>query len=75
MSKLLRYAYKILYKPGKENAITDVLSYMTKSPCLDTLYVPQTQVWNNIKEEVVSYPYMQKIGKMATKNSDNPYTW
>jgi hypothetical protein len=70
----LRYAYEIVYKPDKENAIADVLSCMTKSPCLDT-YVPQTQVWNNIKEEVVSYPYMQKIGKMATKNLDSPYTW
>jgi hypothetical protein len=48
---------------------------MTSSPCLTTLYVPQTQVWNNIKEEAISYPYMQKIGKVATENPNNPYTW
>jgi hypothetical protein len=75
VSKLLRYKYEIVYKPGKKNLAADALSRMTGSPCLTTLYVPQTQVWNNIKEEAISYPYMQKIGKVATENPNNPYTW
>jgi len=58
VSKLLRYKYEIVYKSGKENLAANALSRMTGSPCLTTLYVPQTQVWNNIKEEVVSHPYM-----------------
>jgi len=58
VSKLLRYKYEIVYKPGKENLAADALSRMTDNPCLTTLYVPQTQVWNNIREEVVSHPYM-----------------
>jgi len=42
-----------MYKPGKENSAVDALSHMTGNPCLTTLYVPQTHVWNNIKKMVV----------------------
>ena len=64
-----------MYKPGKENSTADALSCITGNPSLTTLYFPQTQVWNNIKEEAISHPYIQKIGKVATKNMNSPYTW
>lgn len=74
VSKLFGYEYEIIYKHGKENLAADALSHMAGSPCLDVLFVSQAQVWDNIKEEAVSHPYMQKIGKLATENPGSPYT-
>jgi hypothetical protein len=64
-----------VYKPGKENSAADALSRMTGSPCLSHLSVPQIHVWDQLKAEAVSHPYMKKIGKLATENPDSPYTW
>jgi len=75
VSKLLGYDYEIVYKAGKENSAADALSRMTGSPCLSHLSVPQIHVWDQLKAEAVSHPYMKKIGKLATENPDSPYTW
>jgi len=75
VSKLLGYDYEIVYKAGKENSAADALSRMTGSPCLSHLSVPQIHVWDQLKVEAVSHPYMKKIGKLATENPDSPYTW
>lgn len=75
VSKLFGYEYEIIYKPGKENSVADALSRMASSPCVDALFVSQAQVWDNIKEEVVSHPYIKKINKLAIENLGGPYTW
>jgi len=74
VSKLLGYDYEIVYKPGKENSAADALSRMTGSPCLSHLSVPQSTVWDQLKAEAVSLPYMKKIGKLADENPGSPYT-
>ncbi|KAJ8636133.1 hypothetical protein MRB53_010400 [Persea americana] len=73
--KAIGYEYEIIYEPGKENSAADALSRMAGNPCLDALFVSQAKVWDNIKEEAISHPYMQKIGKLATENPGSPYTW
>ncbi|GJV87216.1 retrovirus-related pol polyprotein from transposon 17.6 [Tanacetum coccineum] len=47
---------KITYKLGKENSAADALSRVIGSPSLDALCVPQTSLWNVIKNYVVEHP-------------------
>ena len=75
VSKLLGYDYEITYKPGKENSAVDALSRVTSSPSLNTLFVPQTFLWNAIKKEANEHPYMVRISKLATANPRAPYKW
>ena len=58
VSKLLGYDYEITYKPGRENSIADALSRVIGRPSLNTLFVPQTFLWNAIKKEANEHPYM-----------------
>ena len=58
VSKLLGYDYEITYKPGRENSAADALSRVTDDPSLNTLFVPQTSLWNAIKKEANEHPYM-----------------
>ena len=67
MPKLLGYDNEIVYKPDKDNSTADALSRVVGSPHLDALFVSQAPVRDNIKKEVVSHPYMQKIGRLATE--------
>ena len=48
VSKLLGYDYEITYKLGKENFVVDALFRVVGNPCLNTLFVPQTSLWNEI---------------------------
>lgn len=75
ISKLLGYDYEILYKPGKENDAADALSRVSGSPSLDALFVSQSPLWDTIKKEAETHPYMIKIGKEATTTPGNPYRW
>lgn len=74
ISKLFRYDYKIRYKLGKDNPTADALSRKKGSPMLDTLWVPQTSLWDNIRSAIHTHPYLQQIDKLATDNPDNPYS-
>jgi hypothetical protein len=51
VSKLLGYDYEIIYKPGRENSVVDALSRVIGSPSLNTLFVPQTSLWQVLKDE------------------------
>ncbi|RVW48758.1 Transposon Tf2-8 polyprotein [Vitis vinifera] len=75
MSKLVGYDYEIVYKPGKTNQAADALSRNMTSPCLNVFFVPQVQVWDEIRREANSNPYMQRIGQLATKQPRQPYQW
>jgi hypothetical protein len=51
VSKLLGYDYEITYKPGRENSAADALSRVIGSPSLNTPFVPQTSLWQTLKDE------------------------
>ncbi|KAL8115463.1 hypothetical protein AgCh_022090 [Apium graveolens] len=74
VSKLLGYDYEIFYKPGKENSAADALSRLP-GPNIHSLYVPESSIWEEIKAEISTSPYLIKLGDLATQNPGNPYTW
>ncbi|RVX10239.1 hypothetical protein CK203_016298 [Vitis vinifera] len=39
VTKLLGYDYEIVYRPGRENLVADVLSWVSRSPILNALFV------------------------------------
>ena len=75
VTKLLGYDYEIKYKPGWENKVVDALSQVASSPTLHHLFVSQNPLWDTFKNEAIDNPYMQRIGKLATDNPNNPYKW
>ena len=75
VSKLLGYDYEITYKPSRENSAADALSRVVGSPSLNTLYVPQTSLWDAIKAASNEHPYMIRIGKLGSENPGAPYWW
>ncbi|KAA8546866.1 hypothetical protein F0562_003295 [Nyssa sinensis] len=69
VSNLLGYDYEITYKSKRENSAADALSRVIGSPSLNTLFVPQTSLWNAIMIEAKEHPYMQlKINLHAAVN-------
>jgi hypothetical protein len=75
VSKLLRYDYEIIYKPGRENSVTDALSRVIGNPSLNTLFVPQTSLMQALKDEANQHPYMVRIGKLVIEHPGAPYKW
>ena len=73
ISKLLGYDYEITYKPGQQNSATDALSRVPGSPTLNALFTSQVSIWDAIKEETKTDPYMQKVGKLALESPGVPY--
>lgn len=74
VAKLLGYDYEILYKPRRENLAADALSRVTGSPTLNSLFVSQAQIWEEIKKTAEGDAYMKRIGKMAATTLGLPYT-
>lgn len=74
VAKLLGYDYEILYKPRRENLAADALSRVTGSPTLNSLFVSQAQIWEEIKKAAEGDAYMKRIGKMAATTLGLPYT-
>ncbi|KAL4318769.1 hypothetical protein GQ457_18G015560 [Hibiscus cannabinus] len=75
VSKLLGYDYEILYKPGKENSAADALSRVVSTTYLAALTIPQSHIWDEIRNVAVDHPYMKKIGKLAREKPGTPYAW
>jgi len=71
---LLGYDYEITYKPGRKNNAADALSRVTDSPSLDILFVSHIPLWDTIKTEAHTNPYMMKISDKATENPGVPYS-
>ncbi|KAL8133364.1 hypothetical protein AgCh_008725 [Apium graveolens] len=57
--------------PGRDNAAVDALSRVMNSPSLAALFVPETSLWDAIKNEAVGNLYMQKISKSASDTPDD----
>ena len=75
MTKLLGYDYEITYKSGKDNNAADALSRVPGSPQLNALFAAHTPLWNSIKTEASTHPYMLQIKDKALANLGAPYNW
>jgi len=73
MGKLVGYDYEITYRPGKTNSAADALSSVHGSPTLDAIFVPQSSLWDEIKELYETDWYLQRIGALATAKPRNQY--
>lgn len=74
VAKLLGYDYEILYKPDIENKAADALSRVSSSPCLHRLSMPTASIWDSLKKEVTSNPYLISIVETARDKPGAPYT-
>lgn len=75
VTKLLGYDYEITYKPGRDNNAADALSRVSGSPSLDSLFVSHTSLWDTIKTEAHTNPYMMQISSKAITNPGVLYSW
>ena len=74
VTNLLGYDYEITYKPGRDNNAADALSRVMGSLRLNTLFVSHTSLWDTIKTEARTNPYMMIISDKATANPSVPYS-
>lgn len=74
ISKLFGYDYEITYKPDKENAAADAFSRNIIESSLDALFIHQNQIWDDIRKETETHPYMQKLNKLAEEQKGGSYT-
>jgi hypothetical protein len=74
VTKLLGYDYEITYKPGRDNNAADALSRVMGSFSLNTLFGSHTSLWDTIKTEARTNPYMIIISDKATANPGVPYS-
>lgn len=75
MGKLVGYDYEITYKPGSSNAAADALSRRSDTPCLQSISVQHTTMWDTLRQLASSDPYLIKIGKLAEASPGQPYAW
>ena len=63
VAKLLGYDYEIQYCPGQENTAADSLSRKPASPILNSLFVSQVHIWEEIKEATGSDEYTIQLSR------------
>lgn len=73
--KLLGYDYEILHRPRRENPIANSLSQKQGSPILNHLFIPQVNIWDDIKQTAKKDQYIQMMGSMAIDQAAGPYAW
>jgi hypothetical protein len=71
----LGYDCEILYRPGRENYAADALSRKQGSPILNHLFIPQVNLWEDIKHATTTDPYIQTKGCLANDNPASSYMW
>ena len=73
-AKLLGYDYEIQYRPGRENSVADALSRRLDSPTLNHLFVPQLDIWEEIKQAATEDKYMAVVSNLAQTQPEGPFT-
>lgn len=73
MAKLMRYDYEIIYRPGRENAATDALSWRPNSPIIFHVFTPQVAIWEVIRKTASQDEYMQNVTTVAQAQASGPY--
>ena len=65
MAKLLSCDYEIIYRLGHENSVVDALSHVPRSHILNGLFIPQVELWEDMKKSSKDHPYMEHIHYQA----------
>jgi len=63
MAKLLGYDYEIQYRPDRENTATDSLSRKPATPIINSLFVSQVHIWEEIKEATCGDEYTIQLSR------------
>ena len=74
VAKLLGYDYEIIYRPGRDNLAAVALSRRPDSPLLNSLFVPQFTLGEDIKRAAQNDPYMQQVTQRLTTDPTGPYS-
>lgn len=75
IGKLVRYDNEIVYKPGKAKSAADALSRVPDNTVLNTISVPQTFLWADLRSMFTSDPYLVHIGAGAASKTGFLYSW
>ena len=67
------YDYEIFYRPRHDNFAIDALSYKPNSPTLNYVFVPQVQLWEDIKRASQEDAYIGQVGQIAKEKPEGPY--
>jgi hypothetical protein len=70
----LGYDYEIQYRPGRENSVADALSRRPDRPTLNNLFVPQFDIWEEIKQPATGDDYMVVVSNLAQTQPEGPFT-
>jgi hypothetical protein len=73
VAKLLGYDYEIQYRSGRENTTADALPRKPDSPILNSLFVLQVHIWDEIKEATRSDEYTIQLSRAAQGQSGTSY--
>ncbi|KAL9462725.1 hypothetical protein AB3S75_000683 [Citrus x aurantiifolia] len=73
LAKLMGFNYEIQYRSGRENVAADALSRRPDSSALNSLFVAQVSIWNEIKTTAQDDDYMQQITHQALTQHAGPY--
>jgi len=73
VAKLLGYDYEIIYRPGKENSAADALSRRPSSHLLNSIFISQVSLWDDIRKAAETDLYMQTIFQRAANDPTSNY--
>lgn len=48
---------------------------MVVSPNLNALFLPTSSIWDILKQEYTTDPYLQRLGQLASNKPGEPYKW
>lgn len=73
IAKLLGYDYEIQYRPGKDNSAADALSRRANSPLLNSIFVSEISLWDDIRRAAATDPYMSELFQRAASDPTDNY--
>lgn len=75
VAKLLGFDYEITYRSRRENSAADALSRKQGSPVLHNIFIPQVNIWEEIKRAAKEDPYIQNMSRVAVDQPHGHYVW